>query len=204
MKIQVAIDRVTVEEALSLIQECTEADIIELGTSLSKDYGLESLRRIREAFPNHTLLADIKTIDEGKYEFTQYYDNDADILTVMGASTKETIQVCWETAQAFKKEMMIDLLECSDEKIEEINSFDNAIYCLHFSVDADKDYSVKDVVTQFKERHPSVKRIAIAGGMNKERIEELKGLDVEIAVVGSAVTKSDHPKETLSKIKGVI
>ena len=44
MKIQVAIDRVTLNKAIEIIESVKDSvDIIEIGTSLIKDYGLESL-----------------------------------------------------------------------------------------------------------------------------------------------------------------
>ena len=43
MKLQVAIDRVSIEKAIDIIREVEEyADIVEIGTSLVKDFGLES------------------------------------------------------------------------------------------------------------------------------------------------------------------
>ena len=65
MKLQVAIDRVSIERAIDIIREVEEyTDIVEIGTSLIKDFGLESVRRIKKEFPTKIILADIKTIDE--------------------------------------------------------------------------------------------------------------------------------------------
>ena len=45
MKLQVAIDRVPVEQAVRIIQAIDgQADIIEIGTSLTKEFGLRALR----------------------------------------------------------------------------------------------------------------------------------------------------------------
>ena len=70
MKLQVAIDRVPVEQAVRIIQAIDgQADIIEIGTSLTKEFGLRALRPVLEAAGNTSVLADIKTCDEGAYEF---------------------------------------------------------------------------------------------------------------------------------------
>ena len=71
MRLQVAIDRVNLKTAEAMIEEMRGmADIIEVGTSLIKDYGLEnSVARFKKRFPDQCFLADIKTCDEGAYEF---------------------------------------------------------------------------------------------------------------------------------------
>lgn len=70
MRLQVAIDRVNLKTAEAMIEEMRGmADIIEVGTSLIKDYGLEnSVARFKKRFPDQCFLADIKTCDEGAYE----------------------------------------------------------------------------------------------------------------------------------------
>ena len=62
MRLQVAIDRVNLKTAEAMIEEMRGmADIIEVGTSLIKDYGLEnSVARFKKRFPDQCFLADIK------------------------------------------------------------------------------------------------------------------------------------------------
>src|SRR5699024_2145918 len=76
LKLQVAIDRTDLETAEAMIEEIKEsADIIEIGTSLIKDYGLDrSVAYFRKRFPEQCFLADIKTCDEGAYEFRKTYE----------------------------------------------------------------------------------------------------------------------------------
>ena len=43
MKLQLAIDRVTLEDAINILEDTQEfIDIVEIGTSLIKDYGIDS------------------------------------------------------------------------------------------------------------------------------------------------------------------
>ncbi|MEG1142749.1 MAG: metallophosphoesterase, partial [Clostridia bacterium] len=88
-----------------------------------------SLKDINLKATKSLLLGDIKTNDEGAYEFDMGYKNGFDILTVMGNSSVDTIEKCYEVSKRYNKKMMIDLLECSMEKINEISFFEDAIYC---------------------------------------------------------------------------
>lgn len=204
MNIQVAIDRVTLERAKELTEELNDADIIEIGTSLTKDYGLACVHELLPYKGSAKLLADIKTIDEGAYEFRQYFEAGADILTVMGASAVATLDSCYEVTQQYEKEMLIDLLECSDEKIAQVSHYPHAVYSLHFSSDAGGEHDVVKEVQHFIKKFPEIRRLALAGGLTEESLKELKSTPLEIGIIGGAVTKSDEPKEALKRIIEVI
>ncbi|MGM0240368.1 orotidine 5'-phosphate decarboxylase / HUMPS family protein [Enterococcus sp. AZ103] len=195
MKLQAAIDRVSLEDAVALaLQLDGKTDIVEMGTSLVKDYGIEAMTQLREALPNTELLVDLKTIDEGAYEFRQGFKYGGDILTVMGAASLDTLRATYQVAEEAGKTMMIDLLEVSEEKIAEILEFEHAIYALHHSVDrVDKQDAVGNVA-HFHEKFPEIKRLAIAGGIDLAQTKALatQGL-IEIVIVGSKISKASDP-----------
>lgn len=202
MKVQVAIDRVELDKAIALVEKFNGvADIIEIGTSLIKDYGLLNLKNLHLKATNSLILGDIKTNDEGTYEFTMGYNQGFDILTVMGSSSLETLQKCYDVSKEYNKKMMIDLLECSYEKIKEISRFDEAIYCLHTSVDKSNSNNIIYELREFKLKFPLIKNIAIAGGINLEVIKKLKNEDINIVVIGSSITAAKDPMKVLNEIK---
>lgn len=206
MKLQVAIDRVTLEEAVELASQLNgKVDIIEMGTSLIKDYGNEAIVKLKEVLPNSQLLVDIKTIDEGQYEFNQGFKHGADMLTVMGAASLDTIRLCEQVAKDYQKTMMIDLLEVENSKIEQLQEFESAIFCLHHSIDKTDSWNVVETVAGFKEKFPQIKRLAIAGGIDLFQAEKLKkqGL-MEIVIVGSSITKTTEPEIKAKKFMEVI
>lgn len=70
MKIQLALDRIDLERAKGIAKEAKDyIDIIEVGTSLIKDYGKKAVSFIKKNFKDKIILADVKTCDEGEYEF---------------------------------------------------------------------------------------------------------------------------------------
>lgn len=190
MIIQLAIDRVTVEEAIKIIEETKEyIDIVEVGTSLIKDYGMSSVRKIKETFPNTTILADIKTIDEAEYEFRAVYEAGADIATVMGASALDTIEICDRIAKEYKKDYMIDLLEVDEYRLPKLTKFPDAIFGVHLPADkagVGLDNLINESVVSLK----SVKRIAVAGGVSIRIMPFLEKCGIEIVIVGGAITKA--------------
>ncbi|MGG5318698.1 orotidine 5'-phosphate decarboxylase / HUMPS family protein [Enterococcus sp. AZ072] len=195
MKLQIAIDRVTLEEAVELAKSLNgKTDILEMGTSLVKDYGNQAIEQIRTVLSDTELLVDLKTIDEGAYEFRQGYHYGGDILTVMGAASYDTLKACYEVAQEQQKTMMIDLLEVADEKITQLTNFDQAIFALHHSIDRKDKLDAVASVKTFHEKYPTIKHLAIAGGIDLEQAKGLakQGL-TEIVIVGSKITKASEP-----------
>lgn len=206
MKLQVAIDRVPLADAVALAQQLDgKVAIIEMGTSLVKDDGLAGFRAMRAAIRTSQLLIDLKTIDEGGYEFKQGFAAGADILTVMGAASLATLQTTAAATDAAKKEMMIDLMEVDAAKQQAISIFPNAIYALHHSTDRQDHLDPTATVANFHAAFPQLKRLAIAGGIDLAGVTALaaQGL-TEIAIVGSAITKAADPVATVQQFMEAI
>lgn len=205
MKLQTAIDRVSLSKAEEMVKIFAgKTDIIEIGTSLVKDYGLFALKKLNQYKKDSLLLADLKTCDEGAYEFQQGYEQGFDILTVMGSASRETLEKCYEVSQSYKKYMLIDLLECSTEKIHEIADFENAIYCLHTSVDKNKDHNIIEEIQKFKQEFPQIQNICVAGGIKLDVCQEIKKENIQYVIVGSAITKSENMVEEIERFKEAI
>ncbi|ARY92817.1 MULTISPECIES: orotidine 5'-phosphate decarboxylase / HUMPS family protein [Lacticaseibacillus] len=206
MKLQVAIDRVPLADAVALAQQLDgKVAIIEMGTSLVKDEGLAGFRAMRAAIRTSQLLIDLKTIDEGGYEFKQGFAAGADILTVMGAASLATLKTTAAATDAAKKEMMIDLMEVDAAKQQAISIFPNAIYALHHSTDRQDHLDPTATVADFHAAFPQLKRLAIAGGIDLAGATALaaQGL-TEIAIVGSAITKAADPVATAQQFMEAI
>lgn len=206
MRLQTAIDRVSMEDAVHLAEQLNgKTDILEMGTSLVKDYGNLAIEKLREALSETSLLVDSKTIDEGAYEFTQAFRHGADIVTAMGAASVETLRACYEVAEQEKKTMMIDLLEVEEDKIEKIKDFPNAIYALHHSIDRKDQFDATASVAAFRKRFPGIKRLAIAGGIDLQQAKSLteQGI-IEIIIVGSKITKAKDPLQAVNEFMGAV
>lgn len=195
MKLQIAIDRMTIKDAEEMMQRITRyADIVEVGTSLIKDYGLSgSVGYFKKEFPEQVLLADIKTCDEGGYEFQKCYEAGADLATVMGFSDNATIAACREQAVAFGKKYVIDLMGTDEKRASELRRrFPDAVFGVHLPSDC-HGQGLDDLVRNMCRQFPSGTEISAAGGIKPESVPILKENGVDIVIVGSAVTKAEDP-----------
>src|SRR5215831_3786633 len=69
-KIQVALDVLTIEEAVKIAREARRAGVewVEAGTPLIKSKGIQAVRELKAKFPDSTVVADMKTLDAGTME----------------------------------------------------------------------------------------------------------------------------------------
>lgn len=215
--LQVAIDRVSLDRATRMVQQLSPiVDVIEIGTSLTKEFGMLALQSLaqgqqmqqeqrrqqeqqeqtvagKSAGLRAKLLADIKTCDEGKYEFDLGFASGFDILTAMGSSSLETLQTCAASARAHYGQMLIDLLECDDQRIDMLaadSQLQDAIFCLHTSIDKGGSTDPAGDIARFRERYPHIAHTAIAGGITVERLPELVQAGTGMVIMGSAITKA--------------
>lgn len=136
VRIQLALDRMTVEQAIDMARQVQDAvEWIEVGTSLIKEFGIDSVRRMKEAFPDKVIVADIKTIDNAKYEFELCFRAGADVATVMAAAPDATLDLCMQTARNYGGMVMIDLLNVSPQRTMELQRYTEAVLCQHVSKD---------------------------------------------------------------------
>jgi 3-hexulose-6-phosphate synthase len=205
MKIQLALDRMEINEAIELTRKVEDfIDWIEVGTSLIKEFGMTSVREMKQAFPAKTIVADIKTIDNARYEFEMCFEAGADVATVMGVSPLVTIDVCMEVAQRYNKTVMIDLLNTSEQQKRDLMKYKNAVFCQHVSKDQQEELGDSNHGSGSKNIYEPGMTIAAAGGITLESLESLqKTLNPSIVIIGSAITKAENPAEAAAKFKQV-
>ncbi|WP_018662029.1 3-hexulose-6-phosphate synthase [Heyndrickxia acidiproducens] len=199
MNIQLALDRFSIQEALHIAAQAEkEVEWIEVGTSLIKEFGAKSIYEIKNRFPEKTVVADIKTFDNAKYEFELAFQSGADIATVMGAAPLVTLDTCFNTAGRFGKQMMADLLNTREENRKYIAGLQNIIVCQHISKDEQEEGGGG---TWGRRAATEDQKLAIAGGISLETLPSVIPLQPDVLIVGSAISKAKDPERAAREIK---
>ena len=111
MKLQLALDDLSLEAAIALVARVREhVDIIEAGTPLIYGYGMEAVRALKARFPEKQVLADMKIMDSGAWETEEAMTAGADYVTVLGVSEDATVRNCLETATRYGREVVVDMI----------------------------------------------------------------------------------------------
>ena len=112
MKLQVALDFCkNYQNAKNIIDDIEEyVDIIELGTPLLMECGLDIITKIKSDYPEKIILSDLKIMDAGRYETEEALKAGADIVTIMAVTEKRTIEEGIKVAKEYGRKIMTDLL----------------------------------------------------------------------------------------------
>ncbi|WP_077623279.1 3-hexulose-6-phosphate synthase [Sediminibacillus massiliensis] len=204
MKLQLALDRLSKDKCIEIVNETKgSVDIIEIGTGVIKEYGMDIVRDMRKLYPEKTILADMKTCDAGKHEAKQAFEAGTDIMTVMAFSSGLTIKDTLEVARQYGKRIMIDLLEVdSRDKIKELHDLDVDMVSLHVGKDKQQEGGFSTDLFSLVKGYDF--EVSVAGGVNLETLPGIVREQPDIVIVGSAITKADNPKDVAGKMKEIM
>ena len=110
MKLQVTLDTVSVEVGIAkLAGVAPYLDIIEVGTPLLLDEGMDAVTKVKDAYPHVEVLADTKIWHDGMRISASAFDSGADMVTVLGGTTDAEIESVVGYARERGKQVGADL-----------------------------------------------------------------------------------------------
>ena len=114
--VQLSLDLTSIDEALETAAIGVEAgvDWLEAGTPLLLAEGLRAVEKLRARFPDHPIVADLKTMDGGYLEAEMMAKAGANFVVVMGRAHEATIRRVVDAGRAFGVRVMGDNLGADD------------------------------------------------------------------------------------------
>ena len=114
--VQISLDLTDLEEALATAATAVRAgvDWLEAGTPLILAEGLRAVRALRERFPEHPIVADLKTMDGGYLEAEMMARAGATHVVVMERAHEETIRCVVQAGHDYGIAVMGDNLGADD------------------------------------------------------------------------------------------
>ena len=191
MKLQAALDTLTLNECIDLLDETEGSiDIAEVGTPFVIEEGMVPVKEFKKQFPNIEVLADVKIMDAGEYEADKCFEAGADICTVLGVSHNETIEGVVRSAKKYGK-----------KRTQEIDQMGVDYICVHTAFDVQK--LGQDPLDDLKTVNSVIKnaKSAVAGGVKLETVDAIVNEGAEIIVVGGAICNAKDRKAYAKEIK---
>lgn len=204
MKLQIALDTLSLEECIILLEQTKgNVDIAEVGTPFIIEEGMRPVRELKKRFPEIEILADTKIMDAGELEASSAFKAGADIVTVLGVSNDETILGAITAAKQHGGKIMIDMIAVKNlvERAKEIDAMGVDYICVHTAFDVQK--SGKDPLDELKMINKVIcnAKSAVAGGVKLSTIDEIVEEGAEIIVVGGAICNAENKSETAKEMK---
>lgn len=192
-ELQVALDRLPLDEASHIAGAVRPyTNWIEVGTSLVKEFGMDSVRQIVAAADDVPVLADMKTNDNARYEFELAYDAGAAAATVMATAPDVTLDTCFAVARERGATVMVDLLGSDKARRQTVlGRYSDGVFAVHVSKDAQESGGTR---SELALPSGTRRRLALAGGVTLGSVPRLAQFDEDlIVIVGSAITKAQDP-----------
>ncbi|MGI6003121.1 MAG: 3-hexulose-6-phosphate synthase [Lachnospiraceae bacterium] len=204
VKLQLALDDITLEDALRLTEQTAESvDIIEVGTPMVMSYGMEAVRQMRSHFPDKEILCDCKIMDAGGYEAQLALDAGADCVTVLAVTDNRTIRDVADTAHACHGLVMADMLCVQDipARIAALQRLGVDILGVHTGVDQQAEGRTPLEDLRLMRECAVNGKIAVAGGINVDTVRAYLQYRPEIIIVGGGICRAAHPAQAAKALK---
>jgi 3-hexulose-6-phosphate synthase len=196
LKLQIALDDISLSEALDLVDRVHgNVDIIEIGTPLIIAEGLAPVRSFRARYPNLEILADTKIVDAGEYEAQLAFDAGAHYVTALGVADFATIEQCLKAAQRHRGTVVIDMI-CVDNlptRVDELERLGVNALAVHTGVDQQRAGRTPLGDLRILKARSRTSSIFVAGGINSSTIANYVELGADVVIVGGAIRHASDP-----------
>ena len=202
--LQVALDLLELKRAVEIGKESIEggADWLEVGTPLIKSEGMNAIRTLRDAFPDVTIVADMKTMDTGAIEVEMAAKSGASVVSILAVADNAVIEEAIKSARKYGVAVMVDIINAEDpvRRAKELEGLGVDYVCVHVGID--QQMQGMDTLNLLKKVSAELNTpLAVAGGVDAELASEAVSLGADIIIVGGNITRSARVKESTAKIR---
>ncbi len=160
---------------------------------------MDAIRELKNAFPGHVILADMKTMDTGALEVEMAAKAGADIIIMLGSADNSTIQDAIRAARKYGVKLMADLISTSHaERAKELVEF--GIDYINIHVGIDQQMMGEEPVRILKKLKLNVP-VAVAGGLDAKSAADAVLSGASIVIVGGNIVRSSNVTEAARAIR---
>ena len=190
MKIQVALDFFTIEEAVSLAEVVAKAgaDWLEVGNPLIYSQGFKAVEVLKERFPDRPILVDFKAMDGAGFYIKEVSKKGADIATVMAVAPDGVIRGAVKACRETGVKLVVDLLGTPEDKAPErarqIEKLGADFVMVHTSLDAANENPSLDPIKILPSVIRAVNVPVCVACFTTDKCLKAKKMGASVAVVG--------------------
>lgn len=205
--LQLALDFLDLPRAIAVADEALKGgvDWLEAGTPLIKSEGLEAVRELKRRWPDRTIIADLKTMDAGRFEMESAAKAGARVAGVLGAASDATISECIEVARNYGLQVIVDMIEVADpvERALQVEAMGADYIGIHTAIDQQmRGETPFEVLKRVKEAVGIP--VSVAGGINSETAAAAAAAGADIIVVGGAIIKAADAEQAAREIRQAV
>ncbi len=205
--LQLALDFLDLPRALAVAEEALRGgvDWLEAGTPLIKSEGLEAVRELKRRWPDRVIVADLKTMDAGRFEMESAAKAGASVAGVLGAASDATIAECIEVAGNYGLQIIVDMIEVPDpvERARQVEAMGADFVGIHTAIDQQMQGKAPlELINKVKQAVNIP--VSVAGGINSETAAAAADAGADIIVVGGAIIKAANAEKAARDIRDAV
>ena len=201
--IQLAIDLLTVDEALRLAEVGVRAgvDWLEAGTPLIVRQGADAIGAIARTFPEYPVLADYKTMDSGGRNNQLTAEQGGKLMTVCAGATDETITAAVAASHETGVLVIVDTIGVKDQvgRAKEAERLGAHSVYLHYGADQRRADATRDSTQWVQSVGAAVSVPLGAGTFGVEDGVRAARLGADVIVIGHPLISGPNPLEALKE-----
>jgi 3-hexulose-6-phosphate synthase len=196
-KVQLSLDLQTLADAMPTAEIAVQAgvDWLEVGTPLILGEGLHAVAALHQKYPDHPIIADLKTMDAGYLEAEMMYKNGASFVVVMGQAHEHTIREAVRAAKEFDRYVMGDIMLCPDKvaMAKKMEQMGIDVIIIHTGLDERHWEKGKSPLDDLRKVRPAVKiPLQAVGGLSIDQAAQCPGLGASLVVIGAPLAVADY------------
>jgi 3-hexulose-6-phosphate synthase len=196
-KVQLSLDLQTLDEALATAEIAVRAgvDWLEAGTPLILGEGLHAVAALHRKYPDHPVVADLKTMDAGYLEAEMMYKAGASFVVVMGQAHEHTIREAVRAARAYDRYVMGDVMLCPDKLAvaRTMEAMGVDVVIVHTGLDERHAEKGKSPLDDLKTLRPALKLpLQAVGGLSIDQAAQCPALGASLVVIGAPLAVADY------------
>ncbi len=202
-----SLDRTDIASGLRMLESCHDVvDIVEVGTPFIIKEGVRAVKAIRDAYPDITILADLKIMDGGDYSSSLAFEAGANIVTVLAVSADNTIKGVLKAATKHGGEVLADMISVLgvEERAEQIDALGVDYVGVHTGIDMQA--VGEKPVGELARLSPVLKhaRAAAAGGIDLHSLPGILAYNPAIVIAGKSITGAADPRQMILDMKAIM
>ncbi|ABN56677.1 MULTISPECIES: 3-hexulose-6-phosphate synthase [Methanoculleus] len=191
--LQVALDLLELDRAVEIADEAVRggADWIEVGTPLIKSEGMQAVRTLRERFPGHEIVADMKIADTGAVEVEMAAKSGAGVVCILADADDAVIVEAVRSARKYGVRLMADLINVADPVSRSRELAALGVDYINAHVGIDQQMIGRSSLDLLRRLAGEVGvPIAVAGGLDAETASEAVAAGASVVIVGGNIVKA--------------
>ena len=200
--IQIALDYATIEEAIAMAAIGIKAgvDWLEVGTPLIVSQGVNTIGKLKRAYPNFPVLADYKTMDSGGKNVMLTHSQGGQIMTVCGNAPDETIAAAVAASKQTGVWVVVDLIGAKNQgpRARQCEQWGVNMVYLHYGADQRRADATRDSTQWMDEVMAAVKLPVGVGTFDAEDGVRAVAKGASLVAIGHPVISGANPLAALT------